>query len=217
MSLGPIIKDHSLYLVTSEEYSEGRTSLEIATEAVAGGIDILQMREKTKPRDELIELGSKLSKLCEKTETVFIVNDDPFLANEVEADGVHLGQEDMQKYTLEVVRDIIGKGKIIGTSTHSVEQFETANNSDVDYIAFGPIFPTKTKDYAIGLKDISTVIDMALKPVVFIGGINLDNIDEVMVRGARNIALIRGITAVENIKNKVMKFKQKIDSYKKGH
>jgi thiamine-phosphate pyrophosphorylase len=214
MSLDPIIKDHSLYLVTSEEYSQGRTSLEVAASALEGGIDILQMREKTKSRDELIDLGRELSKLCKGKATIFIVNDDPFLAREVEADGVHLGQEDLEKYPLEVVRDIMGKERIIGVSTHSVEQFKGANSSDTDYIAFGPIFPTKTKEYHIGPEEISTVMDMALKPVVFIGGINLDNIDEVMRRGARNIALIRGITASEDIREKVMGFKRAINSYK---
>lgn len=216
MSLGPIIKDHSLYLVTSEEYSRGRTSLEVAASALEGGVDILQMREKTKSREELIKLGRELSKLCKRKGTAFIVNDDPFVAGEVEADGVHLGQEDIDKCPLEVARDILGREKIIGVSTHSVDQFENANNSDADYIAFGPIFPTKTKQYHIGPQDISTVMDMALKPVVFIGGINLDNIGEVMARGARNIALIRGITEAVNIQKKVVEFKKVISSYKKG-
>ncbi|MEN6487375.1 MAG: thiamine phosphate synthase, partial [Smithella sp.] len=179
----PFMTDNSLYLVLSEEYGGALPLLRIAEQAIAGGVDILQMREKYKSHEELINLGKRLASLCKKNGVTFIVNDDPLLAKTVEADGVHLGQEDIRQYPINLVRQIIGKDKIIGLSTHSLEQFRLANQMDVDYLAFGPIFSTKTKNYHIGTGDVSKVLQTALKPVVFIGGINTDNLDVLLAAG----------------------------------
>jgi len=204
------IKEHSLYLVLSEEYGNGRSVIDIAMQAVAGGIDILQMREKYKLRRELIALGMKLSELCKQNKVIFIINDDPLLAAKLDADGVHMGQEDMLKWTIEEARQIIGRKKIIGVSTHSMEQFRQANGLDVDYIAFGPIFPTKTKNYSIGMDNMKEVLLTAVKPVVFIGGINLANLDTVLTEGAKNIALIRDVMQAPDIKERVKLYKSKL-------
>ncbi|MEW5758919.1 MAG: thiamine phosphate synthase [Candidatus Omnitrophota bacterium] len=207
----PKIKDYSLYLVVSEEYGQGKTALEIASAAIYGGVDIIQMREKNKTKQELTALGNKLSRLCRENNALFIVNDDPFVTKEVNADGVHLGQEDIKRFRLEDVRSILGQDKIIGISTHSLEQFQEANNKDFDYIAFGPVFPTQTKDYFIGTKDIEEVLKIAKKPVVFIGGINLSNISELLSAGVRNIALIRAILQAKDITLETKKFRQKFN------
>lgn len=193
------IKNNSLYLVTGTEYSNGRDTVEVAEKAIAGGVDILQMREKKMSPSELSSLGSSLRKLCSENNVTFIVNDDPLLAKELPADGVHLGQEDLLKYPPEKTREIIGADKIIGISTHSVEQFRAACGSDCDYIAFGPIFHTLTKDYAIGAGDIEEILKLATKPVIFIGGINADNISSVLDAGAKNIAVIRAIAQADDI------------------
>ena len=211
-----MFKDHSLYLVTGEETSSGRSTEEVVKSALAGGVDIVQMREKNLSTEELILRGNKLSKICNKNNAVFIVNDDPFLAKAVGACGVHLGQEDILEFPIEKTRQIIGKEKIIGISTHSLEQFKTANTFDVDYIAFGPLFPTKTKDYCIGIDEVETVISLALKPVVFIGGINSDNIKKVLGAGGRNIAVIRSITQADDIESQVKFLKKIINDHKKG-
>ncbi len=147
---------------------------------------------------------------------MFIVNDDPLIAKESDASGVHLGQEDMRKYTITEARNIIGKGKIIGVSTHSVAELERANKDDVDYIAFGPIFPTKTKNYFIGTKDIKEVLRVAKKPLVFIGGINLSNLDEILGQGGKNIALIRNIIQAEDIMGMARNFKNRLVREKEG-
>ncbi len=210
------IKDYSLYLVTSEEYSKGRSSLEIASLAIQGGVDIIQMREKEKSSQELIRLGKELAAVCAKNGVTFIVNDYPSLAEEVGADGVHLGQEDIKKYSIKEVRKTLGKSKIVGVSTHSLSQFEEANKQDFDYIAFGPIFPTKTKEYWIGTEGIQKVLETSLKPVVFIGGINPGNMDEILKTGARSIAVIRSIIQAENITEAAQELKDKINAYKKG-
>ncbi|MFH1664533.1 MAG: thiamine phosphate synthase [Candidatus Omnitrophota bacterium] len=209
------IKDGSLYLVLTGGFGGGRDVLEIAGLAVSGGVDIIQMREKGKTPEELADSGNKLSGLCRANGVIFIVNDDPFLAKRVNADGVHLGQEDIEKYPLDMVREIVGKDRMIGLSTHSVPQFEEANKSDVDYIAFGPVFPTETKNYNVGTGDIQKVLSIADKPVVFIGGIDQGNVDMVLGKGARNIAVIRAIMRAEDIISAVREFKKKINSYAK--
>ena len=210
------IYDYSLYLVISEEYGMGRSAPEIAKLAISGGADIIQMREKNKDRDELVKLACELSSLCKKKRVIFIVNDDPLIARESNASGVHLGQEDMLKYSLTETRNIIGNGKIIGVSTHSLAELEKANECDVDYIAYGPIFPTETKKYFLGAKDIKEALKIAKKPVVFIGGINLSNLGEILKQGAKNIAVIRGIIQAEdmivmarNFKDRLIKEKEK--------
>lgn len=206
------IKERSLYLVISEEYGRGRNSIEIAKNAIKGGVDMIQMREKHKPTAELVQLGKKLSNLCRSNGVIFIVNDDPMLAAEIGADGVHLGQEDTRIFSFDVTRRIMGEDKIIGISTHSVEQFSEANEKGFDYIAFGPVFETKTKDYFLGAADIDKVINIARKPVFFIGGINFSNIYEILSKGAKNIALIRGILEAEDILRETAKYKNKLIS-----
>ncbi len=200
-----MITGKNLYLVLTEGYSN-KPILEIASEAIDAGVDIVQMREKSKPTDELLKLGAQLRKLS--SGITFIVNDNPELALQLGADGVHLGQEDYKKHVK--VRDIL-KDKIIGLSTHSLEEVKRANDQDVDYIAFGPIFKTRTKDYSVGLGDVKSVLDVAKKPVVFIGGIDEENIDHLIDRGASNIAVIRAITQSQNIYTSVKELKSKIN------
>jgi thiamine-phosphate pyrophosphorylase len=204
----------SLYLVLSEEYAAGKPLKLVAEQAIAGGIDILQMREKQKSHDELLSLGNVLHGLCKKNAVLFIVNDDPFLAQELEADGVHLGQEDMMKFPVDKARHFLGRDKIIGLSTHSLEQFQKANQQDVDYIAFGPIFPTQTKDYRIGTGSIEAVLETAQKPVVLIGGISTTNLDVLLEIGATNVALIRDIMQAENITARAKWYKERLSNAK---
>ncbi|MCM8760518.1 MAG: thiamine phosphate synthase [Candidatus Omnitrophica bacterium] len=202
------IKDRSLYLVISEEYSDGRPAIWIAERAVAGGVDIIQMREKNKSMQELVEIGSKMRDICQKSSALFIVNDDPTLALQLRADGVHLGQEDIARFPIKKARDILGPERIIGVSTHSIEEAKEACAKEVDYIAFGPIFPTEAKGYHIGKEGIKEVLALVKKPVFFIGGINLSNIAEVLAEGGRNIALIRPITQAVDVESAVKKFKK---------
>tara|TARA_B100000315_G_C14577203_1_gene588506 strand:- start:422 stop:1063 length:642 start_codon:yes stop_codon:yes gene_type:complete len=210
----PQIIDYSLYFVTSQEYSSKKSSLDIANLAASGGIDIIQMREKNMPNDELISLGKNISTLCKKSNILFIVNDDPEIAANLNADGVHLGQEDLIKFPIAKTRKIIGQNRIIGVSTHSLEEFKQANELDINYLAFGPIFTTKTKNYSIGTSQIKEVLKIARFPVIFIGGINTVNMEELLKLGAKNIALIREITESNNIADKVRELKNIILKYK---
>ncbi len=204
------IKDYSLYFVTGEEYSSPKKTLDVARDAILGGVDIVQLREKDKSKDDLVVIGKELLILCRENNIVFIVNDDPFLAKEINADGVHLGQEDLKKYPIDNVRAILGREKIIGVSTHCIEQFQDAQEIDCDYVAFGPIFHTKTKDYCIGFDDVENILDIAQKPVIFIGGINLENVDVLLEKGASNIAVIRAIAAADDVVQSTKAFKERI-------
>ena len=204
------IKDYTLYLVLSAEYANGRSVLDIAEQALDAGIDMLQMREKALSEENLLALGEKLSCLCRKKSVPFIVNDNPCIAKKLDADGVHLGQEDIKKYTLNNTRDMLGRDKIIGVSTHSLTEFKNANTQALDYIAFGPIFPTKTKDYNIGTDDIEEVLKISNKPVIFIGGINILNIGTLFKKGVKNIAVIRAITESDNVELAVKTLKKAI-------
>ena len=202
------MKTKNLYLVLSSECCNNRDPLFVAREALCAGVDILQMREKNKSHRELLSLGKKLSLLCRQFHALFIVNDDPLLAKELSADGVHLGQEDLLSFPLAETRRLLGRDKLIGVSTHSPNQFRQANEQDYDYLAFGPVFPTQTKNYFIGTKDLEQVLKIALKPVVLIGGITQNNISELTAMGAENIAMIRAITEAPDIAMAVRTFKE---------
>ena len=198
-----------IYLVLSSEYTKTRPVLDIAEQAIDSGIDMLQMREKLLPEQDLLALGEKLLPLCRKKGIPFIVNDNPHIAKALDADGVHLGQEDLKQYPLDFTRNMLGRNKLIGISTHSLGQFKCANCQGFDYIAFGPIFPTKTKDYNIGIDDAEEVLKIASKPVFFIGGIDISNIDILIAKGVKNIAVIRYIMEADDIMLAVKKLQDR--------
>lgn len=204
------INPGSLYLVLSEACGNGRDPLDIARRAIAGGIDILQMREKDRSPRELSALGTALSCLCRESGIIFIVNDDPRLAVDLNADGVHMGQEDLAACNVDTVRRMVGPHRIIGVSTHNPDQFREALAWDVDYLAFGPVFQTKTKDYHIGTADIRQIIAITSKPVFFIGGIQTANLDSLIEKGATNVALIRDIMEAEDVTERTVWYKRKL-------
>ncbi len=203
-----VFNEGSLYLVTGAQCSLGRATIDVVSAAIRGGVDIVQMREKNASRAELVELGRILKDICKMNGVVFMVNDDPYLARHVKADGVHLGQEDVKKYGLPAVRELVGPEGIIGLSTHTVRQAKDGAASGADYIAFGPVFPTKTKDYFIGTDGLPEVLGLSDKPVVVIGGIDGENLDKVLFLGARNVAMIRYITEAPDIETRVREVKE---------
>lgn len=206
------IRNHSLYLIISEEYGRGRSALEIARCAIAGGADIIQMREKKLSKAGCYDLATSLAELCRAKGVTFIVNDDPVLAKQVDADGVHLGQKDLELFMVDEARAILGKDKIIGISTGTVRDVEEANNKDVNYIGFGPVFPTIVKERCVGTKDVEKVLKISKKPVFFIGGINLDNIGELLTKGAKNAAVIRAILESDDIEKDAKLWKNCLNS-----
>lgn len=211
------LKDRSLYLIITEEFCRGRTAVEVARLAIAGGVDIIQMREKDRPFNELLAKGKELLAVCKGHGVPFIVNDDPELTREIGADGVHLGQEDMRSLPVEKARAILGREAIIGISTHSLEQLRKAQGFDADYIAFGPIFPTKTKDYSIGTSGVREAAAASDKPVFFIGGIDASNLGTLVAEGARRIALIRALAGAGDVRSAAARLKKMLSlTRKKG-
>jgi thiamine-phosphate pyrophosphorylase len=195
--------DTDIYGITAEEYSLGRSNIEVAAEMIDAGIRVIQYREKEKEDRQKYEECLKIREMTKNADVTFIVNDRPDLALLVDADGIHLGQDDLP---VERVRRLVGNKMIIGLSTHSPAQAEAAQRSGVDYIGVGPIFATTTKKDVcepVGLEYLDFVVKNINLPFVAIGGIKEYNIAEVSRRGARCIALVTEIVGAENIQAKV--------------
>ena len=199
--------ENKLYVITESSISKGRSNEFIVKEAIKGGAEIIQLREKEWDKDEVKEEAVKLLKICKENNVLFIVNDYVDIAMEIGADGVHLGQSDMP---INEAREICGNKLIIGLSTHSVEQSIDADQEDVDYITIGPIFKTRVKDYEVGIEIIKPVLDNVLKPVIAIGGINMENIDEVLGQGAESVAVISAVVSAENVNEAARELVKKI-------
>ncbi|RTZ58841.1 MAG: thiamine phosphate synthase [Gammaproteobacteria bacterium] len=191
--------DLTLYLITDDGYLEGRDWLKAIEDAIKGGVTIVQYRSKgsSKTNREMYEELLQLRELTKRYNIPLIVNDRIDLALAVDADGVHIGQDDLPA---EVVRKILGKEKIIGISTHSIEEVKEANNLPVDYIAFGSIFrtPTKEKPIVVGTELLKEAKKVAKKPLVAIGGIMPYNVDEVIKAGADGVAVISAILGFQD-------------------
>lgn len=158
--------------------------------ALAGGADVVQLREKSTADGEIVAAGRRLAALCHGRGALFVLNDRPDLAVECEADGVHVGQEDMAVVD---ARAVVGADRLIGLSTHSREQLEGATG--VDYVSVGPVWATPTKEGrpAVGLELVSFAAENARAPFFAIGGIDEGNVSDVVAAGASRIAVVRAI------------------------
>ena len=165
--------------------------------ALSGGADIVQLREKSLPSRETELAALTFRRLCDTYSALFIVNDDPDLARAANADGVHVGQDDMP---VEEVREILGPEAIVGLSTHSREQIAAAAGRPADYISVGPIWETPTKQGrpGVGLELVTHAATAAPHPFFAIGGIDLSNVAEVVGAGARRLCVVRAIRDAEN-------------------
>ena len=177
---------------------------EIVREALSGGARLVQFRDKSLPKDEFRNMAFRLRDITSGL-AVFIVNDDLETALDCEADGVHLGQDDMP---LPMAREIAGDRLIIGISTHSLEEALAAQAGGADYIGFGPIFNTATKDAgeAKGPGAIRHIRDKIKIPIVAIGGIKLENAAEVFDAGADAVAVISAISRAKDAAGAARRF-----------
>lgn len=183
--------DALLYAILDLGYVE-ETKTEAVTKALlAGGADVLQLRAKGYPQEVVRKLASRLQPLCGAASVPFILNDYPELAAELETDGLHIGQDDG---SVSDARKLLGPDKIIGRSTHSLEQARAALAEGFDYIGFGPLFPTPTKAGrpGIGTRDIAAMErDVGSRiPAFCIGGVKRNNLAEVMAQGARRVVIV---------------------------
>lgn len=202
--------DFALYIITDERLSRGRSHQEVAREAIAGGARIIQFRDEEMSARKLIQVGQRLRELTQEAGVLYIVNDRVDVALAVEADGVHLGQEDMP---IKLARRLMGEGKIIGVSATNLAEALEAEAEGADYLGVGPIFATGTKPDAappVGLEGLAEVAKRVSIPVVAIGGINRDNVKEVMAAGADGIAVISAVVAAEDIRQATSELLAKI-------
>lgn len=181
----------------------GRTHVEAARDALDGGARVLQLRDKTTPFERLLEVGRELRALTRERGATLIVNDNPYLAHEVDADGVHLGQSD---FPASIARDIVGPDRIIGLSTHTKLQALEATRQPVDYIGVGPVFATTSKQSEwkpLGIPHIRWVRENVSLPMVAIGGITMETLPDCVAAGADSVAMIGEIMRAGNIADRV--------------
>ncbi len=195
------LKDARLYCFSPGRFLKGRDHVEVVAAQIKGGADVIQLREKEMSKRDRLEIGLRLRKLTNREGVLFIVNDDVDLALILEADGVHLGQDDIP---IRFARPLM-KDKIIGVSTHSLEQINEAVASGADYIGVGPVFETVTKEdreELIGLDLLLKIRDKCPIPYVAIGGIGKDNIRSLTGIGCHRAAVISDIMLASDIEER---------------
>jgi len=190
------LADALLYAIIDLDYVSAENAPTILEKLIAGEIDIVQLRGKNRSLDELSALAEKL--LTMSTNIPLIANDHAEIAQRVQVQGVHVGQDDA---SIEKVRAQIRRSIIVGKSTHSIEQAVAAEREGADYIGFGPIFSTPTKpDYSpIGLAQIREVHERVSIPIFCIGGIKSENLTQVTAAGAKRVVIVSGLLQAHNI------------------
>lgn len=189
------MEDFGFYLVmTNPRVGYARC----AEAAVKAGVKMLQLRMKHAPREEIVKVAHEVRAITRGTATRFIVNDDPSIAAEVEADGVHVGQDDMSVAEVRAKFPSLG---IVGLSTHNLDQARAAISQKPDYIGVGPVWATPTKDIpdpTLGVETAIKMVNLVPFPAVCIGGIDLNRIPELVRAGARNFAVVRAVCAADD-------------------
>ena len=201
-----------LYLVTDRDLSLERSLEEVVSEAVRGGVTMVQLREKDAATGEFIELAGRLMKILTPLGIPLIINDRVDVALAVDADGVHIGQSDMP---YETARRLLGPDKIIGLSVENMDDLIKANNLDVDYVGISPVYSTPTKtDTAepFGLEGLRKAVNMSKHPTVAIGGMNAGTIADVMAAGTDGVAVVSAICSAENIREAAAQLKAIVES-----
>lgn len=200
-----------LYGITSEEHSLGRSNVEVVRQLVDAGIKVVQYREKEKKSRLMYQECLAIREITRQAKVTFIVNDHIDLALLVEADGVHIGQDDLP---VEAVRQLIGDQLILGLSTHKPAEAQAAVQSGVvDYIGVGPIFSTATKKDVcapVGFDYLQYVVEHISLPFVAIGGIKEHNIAELKRRGVSQFALVTELVGAADIQNAVEALRQRL-------
>ncbi len=205
--------ERGLYGITGEKFSRGRGNIFSVQKMIEGGIKTIQYREKEKSIREIVEEVKVIRTMCLEAGVTFIVNDHVDIAILVEADGIHVGQDDM---SIKDIRKIVGKKMIIGVSTHSPEQAKKALDEGADYIGVGPIFPTTTKGTKeVGLEYLEHITKNYDIPFVAIGGIKKENISTIIEREPYSICLVSEIVGADDISEMISSLNMKINEKKK--
>ena len=203
------VNDLQLYAVTDSRWLNGAALAEAVEKALAGGVTCVQLREKHLPFDEFLRTAKEIKTLCQSYHVPFIVDDNLDIALACDADGLHIGQNDMPTAK---ARQLLGPDKILGVSAQTIEQAVIACQDGADYLGVGAVFPTGTKTDAVEvpldtLKAITAAVDI---PVVAIGGIGADNITQLSGTGIAGAAVVSAIFAQEDIKKAAANLRQLI-------
>lgn len=185
--------DWTLYLVTDSRLAGERSLADIVEAAVRGGAGVIQYREKRLDTRRMVESAALLCRVCRRLGAVFLVNDRLDVALAVDADGVHLGRNDMP---VGLARALLGPEKLLGVSVQDAVAMTAAEGQGADYLSFSPVFPTPTKpdhEEPLGLEGVRALAGRSRLPTVAIGGINRDNVAEVMRAGVRGVCVISAV------------------------
>lgn len=191
-------KDMQLYLVTDRSWLKARNLADQVEEAIKGGVSFVQIREKELAHDNFKKLALEIKEVTDYYKIPFVVNDNIEIAKEIDADGVHLGQDDMG---LKEARNFLGKDKIIGISVGNIDQALEAQEEGADYLGLGSLFPTDTKEDALlmNIEIVRQIADQTTIPLVGIGGINKGNIEDLKESGLNGIAVVSAILKEDNV------------------
>ena len=202
-------KDLLLYGVTDSHYLNGRKLCELVEEAILGGVTMIQIREKEMSHEEFKQEALEVQEVCQKYHVPLLINDDVKLCKEIDADGVHIGQDDLD---LKETRKLLGEDKIIGVSAHNMKEAKKAYEDGADYLGVGAIFSTQTKNDAqdVSMKTLNEICQKADIPVVAIGGINQVNVLEFMGIDLDGVAIVSSIFGSEDIQKASSLLKDKI-------
>ena len=200
-------KDLLLYAVTDRHWLNGRTLHEVVKESLDGGVTFVQLREKQLDEAHFLQEAKDLKELCRAYHVPFVINDNVDIALAMDADGVHVGQSDMEAGD---VRAKLGKDKIVGVSAQTVEQALLAQERGADYLGVGAVFPTSSKDDAVEVdhETVKAICEAVDIPVIAIGGISKDNVQELAGCGLCGIAVISAIFAKPDIKKAAEELKE---------
>ena len=199
-------KDLLLYAVTDRHWLNGETLYSQVEKALKGGVTFIQLREKNLDEGSFLEEAKEIQKLCKEYNVPFVINDNVEIAKEINADGVHVGQSDMEAQN---VREILGDDKIIGVSAQTVEQALLAEKHGADYLGVGAVFKTGSKYDAeeVSHDELERICKAVSIPVIAIGGITHDNVKELSGRGIVGIAVISAIFGQKDIENATKELK----------
>jgi thiamine-phosphate pyrophosphorylase len=198
-----------IYPITDKKLAQRATHLSIMKELVRGGARFIQVRDKSTPPQELLRDLRHCVEFAQNKEVTLIVNDRCDLALSCNAMGVHLGQEDLPP---EAARTILGRKRIIGLSAHSIAQIRKSARLPIQYIGYGPVYATTTKEDALpatGLKNLARACKASPLPVVAIGGIGLDHVREILEAGAASVAVISALMTSRNLARQMERFLKK--------
>ncbi len=216
MDFSSIIKNWHLYVITDEQLSRGKSHIEIARLAIEGGANVIQLRDKIASSHKLYEAAMAIRRITQESNVIFIVNDRLDIGLAVDADGVHVGQQDLPAA---VARQLIGTNKILGVSAETLEQAIQAEKDGADYLGVGPIFDARsTKPDAgepMGLLLLKQIHQNCRLPIIAIGGINQFNARDVIQAGADGIAVISAIVSAKDIAAATLELKTIVQDERK--